>query len=125
MQPNGAPIGLLLSLTYTIADTPEPADPDTNPNLESNYAEKLAIRKKLGLTNANFSLYDLRKLFYSGDNKSVSQNDAIRAYLQSQLGNTTTQSLNDLWRLFFISKGVTNQVSLSDMARYFFQNIGF
>lgn len=92
---------------------------------DAKYDEKLAIRQKLNLTNANFSRYDLRKLFYAADNKMVSQNDAIRAFLQSQLGNTTTQSLNDLWRLYFIFKGVTNQSSLGDMAKDFFTNVGF
>lgn len=86
-----------------------------------NQQEKTSLQAKTGLTT-NFSLHDLRTAYYGG---LVSQNDAIRAFLQSQLGNTTTQSLNDLWRLYFIFKGVTNQSSLTDMAKDFFTNVGF
>ena len=86
-----------------------------------NYQEKIALQNKTGLAT-NFSLHDLRIAYYGG---KVSQQDAIRAFLQSQLSNTTTQSLNDLWRLYFIFKGATNQVSLGDMAKDFFTNIGF
>jgi len=89
--------------------------------LSYNQQEKQALQTKTGLTT-NFSLCDLRTAYYGG---KVSQNDAIRAFLQSKLGNITTQSLNDLWRLYFIFKGTANQVSLGDMAKDFFTNVGF
>lgn len=87
-----------------------------------NTAEVQALQSITGITTGAPSLHDLRTAYYGG---KVSQNDAIRAYLQSQLGNTSIQSLTDLWRLFFIFKGVTNRVSLGDMARDFFTNVGF
>lgn len=86
-----------------------------------DWAEKQALQTKTGLTNVS-SLYDLRRAFYGG---KVSTTDAIRAYLKSQLSITTPQSLSDLWRLFFISKSVTYRVNLNDMAKDFFQNVGF
>lgn len=80
-------------------------------------ADEVNFLQTKNIAASTFSLYDLRKSFYGG---KVSTSDAIRAYLQTQTGLTTTQSLNDLWRQFFVIKGAANQVSLSDMARAFF-----
>lgn len=84
-------------------------------------AEIARLQSQTGLSS-NFSLFDLRTAFFGG---KVSQNDAIKAYLQTQTGLTGNQSLGDLWRQYFIGKGVTNQTSLTDMARDFFVNVGF
>lgn len=91
-------------------------------SVNRNTAEIQALQSITSNTVGVPSLHDLRTTYYGG---LVSQRDAIRAFLQSQLGNTTTQSLNDLWRLYFIFKGVTNQSSLGDMAKDFFKNVGF
>lgn len=97
---------------------------DTGQLNNPSFKERSSIRVKAGITGATLSGYDLKKLYYAGDNKMLSQGDATRAFLQSQT-SSTTRSLTDLWREYFVFKGVPNQVSLSDMAEYFFINIGF
>jgi hypothetical protein len=86
-----------------------------------NSAERNALKTKLAVTTPQ-SIDDLRTSYYGG---KVSQNDAIRSFLQGALTVTTPQSVNDLWRMYFVSKGVTNQVSLGDMAKTFFLSVGF
>ena len=83
-------------------------------------AERDNLQTKDSLTS-NFSLHDLRNAFYGN---LQSPGDNIRNYLQGQTGLTHVQSLGDLWRQFFIGKGVTNRVSLTDMAVDFFTNTG-
>lgn len=82
-------------------------------------SERNALQTKLSSTT--LSLADLRHAFYGNG----AQSTVIRQYLMSQLGVTGYLATNDLWRSFFVSKGVSNQTSLSDMAKIFFNTIGF
>ncbi len=86
-----------------------------------NQAERTELQARTGLSV--YSLADLRASFYG---RSLSQTDGVRAYLSSQLSLTTGHyETSDLWRRYFISRGVTNQTSLSDMAKTFFSSTGF
>lgn len=64
------------------------------------------------------SLGDLERAYFSSTPSS--RNDGIRAFLQSQTGLTAVQSLGDLWRQYFLGKGIQNKVSLTDMANDYF-----
>ena len=87
--------------------------------------ERASLQASTGSTQ--FSLHDLRVAYYQGKIGTLwtQENDLVREYLIEQLGITGVRSLTDLWRLFLISKGITNQVSLGDMMRSFFSTGGF
>jgi hypothetical protein len=68
-----------------------------------------------------FYLHDLRTAFYTG---TGTETDRIRRFLQTETG-LSTPYFSELWRAYFIARGVTNRSSLNDMARDFFENVGF
>lgn len=83
-------------------------------------AEIQNLQNKEAATN-NWSLNDLEKAYWTSQQRS--RGDSIREFLRTNAGITTgAYSLNDLWRAYFIVKGVANRVSLGDMAREYFGN---
>lgn len=81
---------------------------------------RTALQTKLSTTTIR-TMSDLRKAHYGG---KVSQQDAVRSYLQAN-APSTLQSLPDLWRSFLVAKGVSRIGSLGDMQKTFFTTIGF
>lgn len=84
-----------------------------------NEEERKELQARLSSTD--ISLHDLRMAFYGGQvgRSLLTENDNIRAYLQSKTG-LTVDSLRDLWRAYLISQGIADQSSLEDMMKVFF-----
>lgn len=86
--------------------------------------EYSAYAEQTGLSG--ISLPEQKVTFYNAQNGTTYANwvDAEVHYLRTQTG-ATTSNLQELWKIFLVSKGIPDMGSLTEMLYQFFLGVGF